>query len=254
MRNLWYYLLLIGLLAERSKCYDEALNCYKLSLAYINTLTLNTATTAMSTSTTSEAIPDQSSSISSNNSSPTHIVNTTASLQPVSEHQSNPLPFLPASSTPALVQHEYQSNLLSSTSTPTLTPPDDALFSDIKGDNLLRIAIIYKDLNQYNDSISILNQILNTNNNTTVYSIIIQANALCIYGLIYEQMADFPSAEVRFRSALELVPSHIIALERLGRVYIRYSETIPAAVQCFIKVCSFRCISLHVYVLHSIIL
>ena len=239
MLNLWYYLLLVGLLAERSKCYDEALNYYRLSLQYIDTLTLNTTTTATSTSITSEAIPDQSSSISSNNSSPTPIINTPASLQP--HHQSNPPSLTP-------------------TSTPTLSPPDDTLFSDIKGDNLLHIAIIYKDLNQYNDSISILNQILSTHttNNTTttslIYSIIIQANALCIYGLIYEQMADFPSAEVRFRSALELVPSHIVALERLGRVYIRYSETIPAAVQCFIKVCSFRCISLHVYVLYSIIL
>ena len=235
MRNLWHYLLLIGLLAERNKLYDEALNYYNLSLAYIDTLTLNTTTTAMSTSTTLEAIPDQSSSISSNNSSPMHVINTTASLQP--DHQSNPPPLTP---TP--------------TSSPNLTPPDGTLFSDIKGDSLLHIAIIYKDLNQYNDSISILNQILNTNttnniysNTTTIYSIIIQANALCIYGLIYEQMSDFPSAEVRFRSALELVPSHIIALERLGRVYIRYSETIPAAVQCFIKVCMYMHVIIFAY-------
>ena len=231
------------------------MNYYRLSLAYIDTLTPTGSTT-----TTSEVIPDQSSSISSNYSSPTRIINTTASLQPVSEHQSDPLPSLPASSTLASLQPDHQPNPSSSTHTPpptpspNLSPPDDTLFSDIKGDNLLHIAIIYKDLNQYNDSISILNQILNTNttnnvysNTTTIYSIIIQANALCIYGLIYEQMSDFPSAEVRFRSALELVPSHTIALERLGRVYIRYSLTIPAAVQCFIKVCMYMHVIIFAY-------
>lgn len=31
------------------------------------------------------------------------------------------------------------------------------------------------------------------------------------------------------------IAGHSIALERLGRVYLRYRETIPAAVQCFFK-------------------
>jgi tetratricopeptide (TPR) repeat protein len=40
---------------------------------------------------------------------------------------------------------------------------------------------------------------------------------------------------VVYRSALQLLPGHGTALERLGRVYLRYRETIPAAVQCFFK-------------------
>lgn len=46
---------------------------------------------------------------------------------------------------------------------------------------------------------------------------------------------DYPGAEVVYRSALQLVQGHLVALERLGRVYLRYRETIPAAVQCFFK-------------------
>ncbi len=47
---------------------------------------------------------------------------------------------------------------------------------------------------------------------------------------------EFPTAEIVYRSALQLLPGHTLVLERLGRVYLRYRETIPAAVQCFIKV------------------
>ena len=47
--------------------------------------------------------------------------------------------------------------------------------------------------------------------------------------------AEFPSSEVVYRSALQIMSGHSIALERLGRVYLRYRETIPAAVQCFFK-------------------
>jgi Flp pilus assembly protein TadD len=47
--------------------------------------------------------------------------------------------------------------------------------------------------------------------------------------------AEFPSSEVVYRSALQIMGGHSTALERLGRVYLRYRETIPAAVQCFFK-------------------
>lgn len=54
-------------------------------------------------------------------------------------------------------------------------------------------------------------------------------------GLLHEMRAEFPSSEVVYRSALQIMSGHSIALERLGRVYLRYRETIPAAVQCFFK-------------------
>jgi hypothetical protein len=47
--------------------------------------------------------------------------------------------------------------------------------------------------------------------------------------------SEFPASEVVYRSALSIIGGHNIALERLGRVYLRYRETIPAAVQCFFK-------------------
>ena len=47
--------------------------------------------------------------------------------------------------------------------------------------------------------------------------------------------AEFPASEVVYRSALQIMSGHATALERLGRVYLRYRETIPAAVQCFFK-------------------
>lgn len=60
-------------------------------------------------------------------------------------------------------------------------------------------------------------------------------NCLLFQGLIHEMKAEFPASEVVYRSVLQIVPGHSTALERLGRVYLRYRETIPAAVQCFFK-------------------
>ena len=54
--------------------------------------------------------------------------------------------------------------------------------------------------------------------------------------MLHELKLEYPASEVVYRSALQLLPGHTLALERLGRVYLRYRETIPAAVQCFIKV------------------
>lgn len=52
---------------------------------------------------------------------------------------------------------------------------------------------------------------------------------------MHEIRAEFPNSEVVYRSVLHLRSDHCTALERLGRVYLRYRETIPAAVQCFFK-------------------
>ena len=52
---------------------------------------------------------------------------------------------------------------------------------------------------------------------------------------MHEIRAEFPASEVVYRSVLQIISGHAIALERLGRVYLRYRETIPAAVQCFFK-------------------
>jgi glucose repression mediator protein len=63
----------------------------------------------------------------------------------------------------------------------------------------------------------------------------IKANALCLKGLLHEMRSEFPASEIVYRSALQILAGHSMALERLGRVLLRYRETIPAAVQCFFK-------------------
>jgi tetratricopeptide (TPR) repeat protein len=60
-------------------------------------------------------------------------------------------------------------------------------------------------------------------------------NRFNLKGLLHEAKGEFPMAEVLYRSALHVMPQHGLALERLGRLYLRFRETIPAAVQCFFK-------------------
>lgn len=43
------------------------------------------------------------------------------------------------------------------------------------------------------------------------------------------------AAEISYRAALSANPSNVKALDRLGRMYLRFRETIPAAAQCFFK-------------------
>ena len=42
-------------------------------------------------------------------------------------------------------------------------------------------------------------------------------------------------AELSYLEALKLLPAHMISLERLGRLYLRYRESIPAAMGVFQK-------------------
>lgn len=105
-----------------------------------------------------------------------------------------------------------------------------SIFGDLKGDASLRIAIVQKDLGQLELAMQMCSQIAQD-----PYSPAIRANALCLKGLLHEAVHEYPAAEVDYRSALQLAPGHTRALDRLGRTYLRYRETIPAAVQCFIK-------------------
>lgn len=101
----------------------------------------------------------------------------------------------------------------------------------MKAEVLLRMAIIRKDTNCLDASIQYCDQVIGDN-----YSNSVRSNALCLKGLIHELRSEFPAAEVVYRAALEIVNDHPWALERLGRVYLRYRETLSAAVQCLFKV------------------
>lgn len=100
---------------------------------------------------------------------------------------------------------------------------------DVRGEVMLRIALLKKDTGSLDQSMQLCNTIAMEFNDA------IRANALCLKGLIHEVQAEYPTSEIVYRSVLSIVGDHCIALERLGRVYLRYRETIPAAVQCFFK-------------------
>ena len=105
-----------------------------------------------------------------------------------------------------------------------------AVFKDMRGDVVLRMALLRKEMGHLDQATTLCNSV-----NSEQYSDSIRANALCLLGLLHEMRAEFPASEMVYRSALQIVSGHSTALERLGRVYLRYRETIPAAVQCFFK-------------------
>ena len=106
-----------------------------------------------------------------------------------------------------------------------------SLLKELKGEIMLRVALLRKDMGAWEQSMHMCNNIASDEG----FSDSIRANALCLKGLLHEIKQEFPASEVVYRSALQLVSGHSTALERLGRVYLRYRETIPAAVQCFFK-------------------
>ena len=101
---------------------------------------------------------------------------------------------------------------------------------ELKGEVMLRIAVLRKETGAYDLAMSVCNSVAGES-----FGDSIRANALCLKGLLHEIRSEFPASEVVYRSALQIMTGHSTALERLGRVYLRYRETIPAAVQCFFK-------------------
>jgi hypothetical protein len=49
-------------------------------------------------------------------------------------------------------------------------------------------------------------------------------------GLLHEMRAEFPASEVVYRSVLQITSGHSTALERLGRVYLRYAHVCAESV------------------------
>jgi tetratricopeptide (TPR) repeat protein len=105
-----------------------------------------------------------------------------------------------------------------------------SFMKELKGEVMLRIAVLRKETGAIDLAIIACDSIVRDN-----FGDSIKANALCLKGLLHEMRSEFPASEVVYRSALQILAGHSIALERLGRVYLRYRETIPAAVQCFFK-------------------
>ena len=122
---------------------------------------------------------------------------------------------------------EEATKRLTSTTSVESTPARSSL-QDIKGEALLRIAMIRKDTEAYDlamQTVTIVTQ--------EPYNNALRANALAFKGLLHERNAEIPMAEMAYREALQLTENHALALERLGRVYMRYGQTIADAVKCF---------------------
>lgn len=102
--------------------------------------------------------------------------------------------------------------------------------NDMKGEILLRMAMLKKDLGALDQAKTLCNTIIESQ-----FGESIRSNALTLLGIIFEIHSDFPAAEAAYADALKLISGHLLALERLGRIYLRYRETVPAAVQFFFK-------------------
>lgn len=100
-----------------------------------------------------------------------------------------------------------------------------AYIQEMLGEVRLRIAIVKNETNFLDQSMTILDSLIDGH-----FGHCIRAHALCLKGIIFEKLSDFPSAEMAYRSSLQIMSGHSVALERLGRVYQRYRETIPVRI------------------------
>lgn len=89
---------------------------------------------------------------------------------------------------------------------------------ELKSEIMLRIAVLKKEMGAIEQSMQMCNQITNDSSVGDP----LRANALCLKGLLHEMRAEFPASEVVYRSVLQISSGHSSALERLGRVYLRF--------------------------------
>lgn len=88
---------------------------------------------------------------------------------------------------------------------------------EVRGEVMLRIAMLKKEMGAIDQAMQMCNTIT-----SEPFSDTIRANALCLKGLLHEIRGEFPTSEVVYRTVLQLKSDHCTALERLGRVYLRY--------------------------------
>merc|ERR1712216_691851 len=60
-----------------------------------------------------------------------------------------------------------------------------------------------------------------------------RANMWVVRGMMIEDQKDFPAAEKMYRKALEINSEHYIALKRSGIIYMRYKDLNTEAAMCF---------------------
>jgi hypothetical protein len=121
--------------------------------------------------------------------------------------------------------------------------PQKLMFmKELRGEVMLRIAVLKKEMGAIDQSMQMCNTIT-----AEPFGDSIRANALCLkvrnstpcrgvcfpilcalfllfQGLLHEMRAEFPASEVVYRSVLQITSGHSTALERLGRVYLRFGS------------------------------
>lgn len=99
---------------------------------------------------------------------------------------------------------------------------------EIKWEAWLHMAAVKKDMGDLEEAAAICTHILGDSPAQFMH-----ANVLCLQGVIHEVKKDYQNAEIAYRNCCNLIPTHALGLERLGRLYLRFRETLAAAVQCF---------------------
>ena len=99
---------------------------------------------------------------------------------------------------------------------------------DLKWEAWLHMAAVKKDKGDLKEASAICSQILSDSPTQFMH-----ANVLCLQGVIHEIKKDYQNAEIAYRNCCNLMPAHSLGLERLGRLFLRFRETLEAAVQCF---------------------
>jgi len=63
----------------------------------------------------------------------------------------------------------------------------------------------------------------------------VTADAHCLLGMMHEAKGNSILAETSYSLAIQTVESHYLSLEHLGRLYLKYHDTLKNAVSCFCR-------------------
>jgi hypothetical protein len=111
-----------------------------------------------------------------------------------------------------------------------LNDTDRAFYKQIREDTLLQLVVLSQEAKNFNASIAMCNKILQEDPSTSA-----KATSQMMIGLLSNMKGDERSAELAYRAAVDIMPAHVLSLERLGRIYLRHRGTIHFAVTCFRK-------------------
>lgn len=100
--------------------------------------------------------------------------------------------------------------------------------ASLQNDTMLRLAYVQAARGEPYQSHA--NQIIDVLLQRSI-STAVHCDALTLRGELYETTGNLSSAELAYRTALQVLPAHPQAREKLICLYLRYQETLPAAIE-----------------------